>query len=154
LSPRRPISTPIASVWPLAAAAEPAREQGAKQAVSGKIAPKVEDKAPQATGKDKLEVSRTEAARDAKGKPLQGRIAALEEDLVARDRALKEAGGRIAELEKNLGDLKKLAEMKSQAGADLQKQAQAAKPAPAEAKKPEAPAPAACRQARRTGQAG
>ena len=126
-----------------AAAAEPAKDQGAKQAVSGKIAPKVEDKAPLAKGKDKLEVSRTEAARDAKGKPLQGRIATLEEDLVARDRALKEASGRIAELEKNLSDLKKLADMKSQAGADLQKQAQAAKPAAAEAKKPEAPVPAA-----------
>jgi pilus assembly protein FimV len=57
-----------------AASAEPTGEPGAKQAVSGKIAPKVEDKAPQATGKDKLEVSRTEATRDAKGKPLQGRI--------------------------------------------------------------------------------
>ncbi|MCX7155931.1 MAG: hypothetical protein NTW45_05760 [Rhodocyclales bacterium] len=125
-----------------AAAAEPARDQGAKQAVSGKIAPKVEDKAPLATGKDKLEVSRTEAAKDAKSKPLQGRIAALEEDLVSRDRALKEASSRIAELEKNLRDLKKLAELKSQPGSDLQKQAQAAKPAPAEVKKPEAPAPA------------
>lgn len=125
-----------------AAAAEPARDQGAKQSVSGKIAPKVEDKAPVATGKDKLEVSRTEAAKDAKGKPLQGRIATLEEDLVARDRALKEASSRIADLEKNLSDLKKLAEMKSQAGADLQKQAQATKPAAADAKKPDAPAPA------------
>lgn len=125
-----------------AAAAEPAKDQGARQAVSGKIAPKVEDKAPLATGKDKLEVSRTEAAKDAKGRPLQGRIAVLEEDLVSRDRALKEAGSRIADLEKNINDLKKLAEMKSQVGADLQKQAQAAKPAPADAKKPEAPAPA------------
>ena len=124
-----------------AAAAEPAREQGAKQAVSGKIAPRVEDKAPLATGKDKLEVSRTEAAKDGKSKPVQGRIAALEEDLVSRDRALKEASSRIADLEKNLSDLKKLAEMKSQSGADLQKQAQAAKPAPAEAKKPDVPAP-------------
>ncbi|MCX7149168.1 MAG: hypothetical protein NTY05_07110 [Rhodocyclales bacterium] len=122
-----------------AAAAGPAKDQGAKQAVSGKIAPKVEDKAPLATGKDKLEVSRTEAAKDAKGRPLQGRIAALEEDLVSRDRALKEAGSRIAELEKNLGDLKKLAEMKSQTGVDLQKQAQTAKPAPADAKKPDVP---------------
>ncbi|MBK9020368.1 MAG: FimV family protein [Sulfuritalea sp.] len=124
------------------AAAEPARDQAAKQSASGKIAPKVEDKAPATTGKDKLEVSRTEAARDAKGRPLQGRIAALEEDLVTRDRALKEAGSRIAELEKNLTDLKKLAELKTQAGADLQKSAQAAKPAATEAKKPETPAPA------------
>lgn len=125
-----------------AAAAEPARDQGAKQSVSGKIAPRVEDKAPLATGKDKLEVSRTEAANDAKGKPLQGRIATLEEDLVARDRALKEASSRIVDLEKNLNDLKKLAELKSQAGADLQKQAQATKPAVAEAKKPDALVPA------------
>jgi pilus assembly protein FimV len=133
----------------LASAAEagPTKEQGAKQAVSGKIAPKVEDKAPLATGKDKLEVSRTEAAKDAKGRPLQGRIATLEEDLVSRDRALKEASSRIVDLEKNLNDLKKLAELKSQAGADLQKQAQATKsapalvPAPVEVKKPEASAP-------------
>jgi len=125
-----------------AAAAESAREQAARQSVSGKIAPRVEDRVPAATGKDKLEVSRTEAAKDAKGRPLQGRIATLEEDLVSRDRALKEASSRIAELEKNLSDLKKLAQMKSQAGADLQKLAQAAKPV-AEPKKAEAPAPAA-----------
>jgi len=126
-----------------AAAAEPARDQGARQSVTGKIAPKVEDKVPVATGKDKLEVSRTEAAKDAKSKPLQGRIATLEEDLVARDRALKEASSRIVDLEKNLSDLKKLAELKSQAGTDLQKQAQATKPAPAEARKPDVPAPMA-----------
>ena len=125
-----------------AAAAEPAKEQGAKQSVSGKISPKVEDKTPLAAGKDKLEVSRTEVAKDAKGRPLQSRIAMLEEDLVSRDRALKDASGRIAELEKNLGDLKKLAEIKSQAGVDLQKQAQAAKSAPAEARKPETAAQA------------
>ena len=127
-----------------AAASGPARDEGAKQEVKGKIAPRVEDKAPAPSGKDKLEVSRTEMARDAKGKPLQGRIASLEEDLVARDRALKEAGTRIAELERNLNDLKKLAELKSKGGADLQASAQATKPAPAEAKKPEsAPAPVA-----------
>jgi pilus assembly protein FimV len=125
-----------------AAASGPARDDGAKQEVKGKIAPKVEDKAPAASGKDKLEVSRTEAARDAKGKPLQGRIASLEEDLVARDRALKEAGSRIVELEKNLNDLKKLAELKSKGGAEIQAAAQAAKTPPAEAKKPEPPAPA------------
>lgn len=133
-----------------AAVAAPARDEGAKQEVKGKITPKVEDKAPPATGKDKLEVSRTEMARDAKGKPLQGRISALEEDLIARERALTEANGRIAELEKNLNDLKKLADIKSKSGAELQASAQAAKPAPTpaptpaavEAKKPEPPVPA------------
>jgi pilus assembly protein FimV len=124
-----------------AVAAAPAKEEAPKQAVAGKIAPKVEDKAPVApAGKDKLEVSRTEAAKDAKGAAAaKARIGALEEDLVARDRALKEASSRVAELEKNLGDLKKLAELKSQAGAKIQDQA--GKPAVAEAKKPE-PAPA------------
>jgi pilus assembly protein FimV len=78
---------PIASAWRPCRGIEPARTQEAKQAVSGKIAPKVEDKAPVASGKDKLEVSRTEMAKDAKGKPLQGALQSLEEDLVARDRA-------------------------------------------------------------------
>ena len=104
---------------------------------SGKITAKVEDKVPPAaTGKDKLEVSRTEAAPASKldpklaGKaPLEGRLSALEEDLASRERALRDASSRIAQLEKNLTDLKKLAELKSEAGATLQKQADAAKPA-------------------------
>jgi pilus assembly protein FimV len=127
-----------------AVAATPAKEEAAKQEDQGKIAPKVADKP--AAGepvRDKLEVSRTEAARETKA--LQGRITALEEDLVARERALKEANSRVADLEKNLADLKKLAELKSQAGVQAQKQAEAAKPgAPAkpepQAKMPE-PAP-------------
>ena len=123
-----------------AAQAAPAKEQVATQTVTGKIAPKVEDKAPPPKGKDKLEVSRTEPAKAAKGAPLQGRVATLEEDLVSRERALKEASSRISDLEKNIRDLKALAELKSQAGADLQKQAQAAKPGAVEAKKPD-PAP-------------
>lgn len=110
-----------------AVAATPVKEDAAKQEVAGKITPKVEDKAPPpAPSKDKLEVSRTEAAKDTKG--VQGRISALEEDIVARDRSLKEASSRIADLEKNLTDLKTLAELKSQAGAQMQQQAQ--KPAP------------------------
>lgn len=124
-------------------AAEPAKEELPKQAAAGKITPKVEEKAPApATGKDKLAVSRTEAAKDSKA---AGRITTLEEDIVARDKALKEASSRIADLEKNLGDLKKLAELKSQSGVQLQQQAEAGKAAP-EAKKPE-PAPAAPVQA-------
>lgn len=120
-----------------AVAAEPSPAEAPKQAVAGKIAPKVEDKMPApAARKDKLEVSPTQTTKT------QGRIAALEEDLVARDKAMKEASSRVADLEKNLNDLKKLAELKSQAGAQVQQQAQAAKPVVAvpEEKKPE-PAP-------------
>ncbi len=128
----------------VAGGAEKPAEAAPKQEVTGKIAPKVEDKVPAAApGKDKLEVSRTEQSKDAKA--VQGRISALEEDLVARDKALKEANSRIADLEKNLSDLKKLAELKNQGAAELQKQAQAAKAPPAApvpapvAKGPEAP---------------
>ena len=108
-----------------ATAAAPTQAETPRQEASGKIAPKVEDKTPQSSGKDKLQVSRTETAKSPKT------AGGLDEDLVARDKALKDANSRIAELEKNLGDLKKLAELKSQSGADLQKQAQAAKQAPA-----------------------
>ena len=127
-------------------ATKPVAEEAPKQAATGKITPKVEEKAPApAVAKDKLEVSRTESAKEVKAakdanKALQGRVTALEEDLVARDRALKEAGSRVTDLEKNLADLKKLAELKSQTIVQLQQQAakQAAAPAP-EVKKPEPP---------------
>jgi pilus assembly protein FimV len=125
-------------------AATPAKEEAAKQQDQGKIAPKVAEKPVAAEpAKDKLEVSRTEAAKNAKA--LQGRITALEEDLVARERALREANSRVADLEKNLADLKKLAELKSQAGAQAQKQAEAAKPV-VEAK-PVQPEPVAAKPA-------
>lgn len=112
-----------------AAAAPVAKEGAPKQAVSGKIMPRVEDKAPTAAaGQDKLEVSKSDASKSAKAAAAgAARIAAIEEDLVAREKALKEANSRIAELEKNLSDLKKLVELKSQGMAELQKQA--AKPA-------------------------
>ncbi len=110
-------------------AAAPAKEASAGQDSKGKIAPKLEEAAPAIkAGTDKLSVSRTEAAvgKDASNK---ARLGAMEEDLVARERALKEANSRISDLEKNLNDLKKLAELKSQAGAAAQKSASAASPA-------------------------
>ncbi len=128
----------------LAAAVEGAvaqQEEAPKRAASGRIQPKVEDKAPApAPGKDKLEVSRSEAAQTAAGKAGPGRMAAIEETLIAREKALKEANSRIAELEKNLRDLRNLVELKSQGMADLQKQAQ--KPAaPVAEEKKAAPPP-------------
>ncbi len=123
------------------------KETPAKQSVSGKILPRVEDKAQaKAAGSDKLEVST--AAKDGKtaaGKAGSVRMTAIEEDLVARDKALKEANSRIAELEKNLNDLRKLVELKSQGMVDLQKQAeaQAVKPATPAVPAPALPAAAA-----------
>lgn len=121
----------------VAAQAAAAPEPAATQADSGKIVPRVTEPAPPVVGKDKLEVSRTEAGKD--GKTQDGRVAALEEDLIARDKALKEANERSIALEKQLADMKKLVELKSQAGSELQ--AQAAKPteptSPAAPVKPE-----------------
>jgi pilus assembly protein FimV len=112
------------------AAASSAADAPAAQVSSGKITPKVEDKAPApAAGKDKLEVSKSEAAKDG-GKAAK---AVAEEDRIAKEKALKEAEARVAALEKNVADLKKLNEIKSQALADAEKKAtakpEAAKPA-------------------------
>ncbi|MDO9242563.1 MAG: FimV/HubP family polar landmark protein [Rhodocyclaceae bacterium] len=131
-----------------AAALAPATETQPQQRAAGKIKPQVESKAPPVAIRDKLEVSPTEAAQSAGAAKSAGSDkvsgatskAALEEDLIARDKALREASGRIAELEKNLENLKHLVELKSQAGAQVQQQAQAALPKLAEVKKPE-PAP-------------
>lgn len=118
-----------------AVATTPAAEAASRQEVSGKIVPEVEGKAAAPAVKDKLEVSRTETAKT----PAKGADkGSLEEDLIARDKALREAADRIAQLEKNLENLKHLVELKSKAGAEMQQQAQAAAaPKPQEEKKPE-----------------
>ncbi|NWG30035.1 MAG: pilus assembly protein [Rhodocyclaceae bacterium] len=123
-------------------AAAPAVTAVPQQQVSGAIKPRIEDKTPPPEAKDKLEVSRTEPA---KAKPATTGTSSLEEDLIARDKALREASERIAQLEKNIENLKKLVEIKSQAGAALQQQSEATQPAAAPAKsvepaKSEAPA--------------
>ncbi len=128
-----------------AAGAEAPKEEAAKQVATGKIGAKVEEKAPSpVAAPDQLRVSKADSSKG--GQTAQGRIAALEEDLVAKDRALKEAQSRQAELEKNLGELQKIVELRSRNLAELQKQALekapqvAAAPPTAEAKKlPEAP---------------
>lgn len=120
------------------ASASARKEAAPQREVSGKITPRVEEKAPAAVGKDKLEVSKSESTAAAKAGAT--RLAAIEETLVSREKALKDANGRIAELEKNLADLKKLVELKNQSMAELQKQAQAAKPAAPVAAAKEPPA--------------
>ena len=123
-------------------AAAPVKEAAPQQAASGKITPKVQDKAPAPmAGKDKLEVSKSASPKEAKlAGDASKRIASLEEDLLSRGKALKEANDRIAALEKNVSDLKKLMELKSQSMALAQQQAQSAKAA-----KPEPVAPAAAK---------
>ncbi len=123
------------------------KPEDASQSASGKITARVDEKAPSAgQSKDQVKVSKAEAPGKAAagGKP----SAATEEDLVAKERALKEAQDRLAQLEKNVGELQKLVDMKTQRLADLQQQASGkkdeAKPAavavPVEPAKPAVPA--------------
>jgi pilus assembly protein FimV len=120
-----------------AVAKAPAKDASNTQAGSGKVAPKVEEKAPStAQSKDQLKISKAPGDKGtgaADGGKTTGRIQALEEDVAARDKALKEAKSRTAELEKNVKELEKLVQMKSQSLADLQKQAEAQAKANAQA---------------------
>ena len=121
----------------VAEAAGAAPESG-RTAVSGRITAKVEDKAGAGESKDVVRLSKGEPASAAgKGKPRSSaeRIRMLEEEAVAREKALTEANSRIVQLEKTIGDMKKLAELKSPGMASVQQQAAAVKP---EAKKPDA----------------
>src|SRR5438552_7310723 len=115
--------------------------QGGRQ-VSGQIsAPKEENPVPfKEPPKDELRLSRADDAK--RGAKAAGTAAA--DDLVAKDNALKEAQERVALLERNLQDVQKLAQIKSQTGAQLQQQAEAAKAASAaKAGEPAKVAPAA-----------
>lgn len=80
-----------------------------------------------------LKLSKGEGANVAN---LQERIRSLEEENVAKEKALKEAQDRVAALEKNIQDMQKLIELKAQPPV-----AAPAKPAEPAAK-PEAPRPA------------
>ncbi|HMG59271.1 MAG TPA: FimV/HubP family polar landmark protein [Burkholderiales bacterium] len=124
----------------IAVASTPA-SQGGRQA-SGQIsAPKEEKPIPsKEPPKDELRLSRADDAK--RGAKAAGTAAA--DDLAAKDNALKETQERIALLEKNLQDMQKLAQIKSQTGAQLQQQAEAAKAASAaKATEPAKVAPAA-----------
>jgi pilus assembly protein FimV len=111
-----------------------APEQPAQQADSGKVGATVEEKAAPATGQPKevLKLSKNEPAAGAAGSDAKSaaRVQALEEEVVARDKAVKESNERVAKLEKQIKDLQALLELKSKGMADLQKPA-ATPPPPA-----------------------
>lgn len=141
-----------------------APEEAPQQQATGKIAAKVAEPTPPPTAsKDKLEVSKSAAAKDGQAqpgeKPPAARAAALEEDLVAREKTLQDTNSRIAELDKNLADMRKALALKSQTLAAAQKQASAETAAAKETKvdtqgtqpappaKPQAAEPVADKQA-------
>ncbi len=111
----------------------------------GKITTKVDDGASAGEVKDVVRLSKGEPPKGAVGAGAKSsaadRVRTLEEEAIARDKALSEANDRIAHLEKNLKDMQQLLALKSPAMAAAQQKAGA--PAP-EAAKPEAkPAPEA-----------
>lgn len=116
-----------------------------QQAAAGKITTTVEDKAAVAPAKEVLKLSKGEAPGDKAGgaadaKSLQARVHAMEEESTAKGKALKEAGERVALLEKNIQEMQKLLELKSQTLAEAQKAtAQPAAEAPKAAKQAEPP---------------
>ena len=117
-----------------ATAQAPAKADGGAQVSAGKIIPKVEDKAaPAEPAKDQVKISRTEMAAQAAA------AAKASEDAVAKDKALKDAQDRLAQLEKNLGELQKLVDTKSQKLAELQQQATVKKEEPKVAPAPVVP---------------
>lgn len=149
-----------------AVAAAPATDKTEPgQAASGKITPKVDDKAAPATpvAKDVLKLSKvtppvakdnTAAQKAAEAQALQEKMRAQEEDATAREKALKESSNRVLALEKQLQDMQALVKLKEEAArAAEQKAAQqaaeqaATNEAPAAAPTPPAPAPEATPEA-------
>lgn len=142
----------------LAGEVEAAPKAAEKQAeTSGKITPKVEDKAATAKpGQDVLKLSKGEApvagnmangAKSAKPTAAEQKQAAQDE-AVAKQKAIKEANDRAAALEKNIKDMQRLVELKNQSMAELQKNATqpapaTSAPAPVQATPPAPPAPPA-----------
>ena len=90
--------------------------RGAKsgQTAGGAIDTKVtDDKAPAETGKDVLKLSKgqTEATKGTAGKGAE-KLNTMQEELATRDRALDDARTRISELEKQIGEMRRLLELK------------------------------------------
>ena len=110
----------------------------------GRITAKVDDPAVSAS-KDVVKLSKGEPGKGGKALTGDAKSRALQEELVARNKALAEANERIAQLEKTIKDTQKLAELKSPGMAAAQQKAEAtkAKPEPAKAEVKPDPKPEA-----------
>ncbi len=121
---------------------------GSRSVARGKIEAKVEGDSA-AGPKDVVRISKGEppSAGAGKGTPSSAaeRIRALEEEVVAREKALAEANDRVMQLEKTIKDMQKLMALKSPEMAAAQQQAQQAQQAqqPAPAPEPARPPVAA-----------
>jgi len=104
-----------------------------KQTASGKITTIVEDNstATREPSKEVLKLSKGEELSGTGGKGVnasQDRIRAMEEDAIARNKALNEASERIVLLEKNIKEMQHLLELKSATMVEAQKRAESLKP--------------------------
>lgn len=120
------------------AAATTPRETAA--VAKGEIAARVDDRAGGQT-KDVVRLSKGEPPGAKPGEKVASqadRIRSLEEELVAREKALAEANDRIAQLEKTIKDMQRLVEIKSSGLAAAQQRAEAVKPEAKPEPKPEA----------------
>ncbi len=120
-------------------------QQRAPDTTKGRIVAQTpETAAPSAdAGRDVLRLSRADEKALANA---QKKVQVLEEELVARDKAIDEANDRIKELEKNVSDMKALLELKNKALAEQQNRSEG-KPDPAQAPATEQAAPAATKPA-------
>ena len=112
-----------------AVAARPAAPESApSRSDAGTIVPKVDEPARPAAG-DQVKISGAPAEPGA-DKARLARLQALEEELVARDKALEEANSRVAALEASVKQMQELLNLRSESMAQLQQQATAAPSAP------------------------
>jgi pilus assembly protein FimV len=138
-----------------AVSAAPEAKADSGEPASGKITPKVEDRAKPApeARQDVLKLSKATPPAAATGKADETRalqdklrtqeekLRAQEEDATAREKALQESNQRVALLEKQVEDMQKLVAMKEKALTDAKVPAPA-EPAPAPVAEKPAPAPA------------
>jgi pilus assembly protein FimV len=107
-----------------AAAAAPARDPGKTRTPPSDASAEV---APQDNKEGVLKLSKAD------GKPGEERAGQLEEELVSREKALKDANERITTLEAQLEEMRGLLALRSQMGAEAEKQAKEAEAGKAEA---------------------
>jgi pilus assembly protein FimV len=101
-----------------AASVAPEAQPASGQASSGKITPKVEDRAEPVSEaqQDVLKLSKvTPPAAAPAAKADEKRAQEQDEDATAREKTLKESGQRVAMLEKQIQDMQKLTDLKAEA---------------------------------------
>jgi pilus assembly protein FimV len=108
----------------------PQKTAPAKQSDAGKINTKVEElSTPANESKDKLKLSKTGPTPGAVTDKAAPVSLVIDDDKIAKEKALAEASTRVKQLEKNVVDLQKILEIKNQSLEEQQKQAELGKDA-------------------------